>query len=105
MKSAGRFIAPKSPPRGLEALLLAGKISTRRIRGGARSAQISCRETAKQRAVRIGGAGRPPGEWQRYARSPVHRRPSAPGRLSPGLDACATSRSTEDSFAESAAAT
>ena len=33
------------------------------------------------------------------------RRLSAPGRLSPGLNACATSRSNEDSFAESAAAT
>ena len=45
--------------------------------------------TAKQPAVRIDGAGRLPEEWQRYDRSPVHPRPSAPGRLSPGLNGCA----------------
>src|SRR5215831_9774352 len=60
---------------------------------------------AKQRVVRIDGAGRPPEECQRYDHSQVCQRPSAPGRLSPGLNVCATSRSTENSFAESAAAT
>jgi DNA-binding NtrC family response regulator len=47
---------------------------------------------AKQRAVRINGADRPPEEWQRYDRSPVYRRLSAAGRLSLGLNGCATSR-------------
>jgi len=63
------------------------------------------RKTAKQRAVRIDGAGRPPEEWQRYDCSPICLRLSAPGRLSPGLNACATCGSNENSFAESAAAT
>src|SRR5712692_3026713 len=36
---------------------------------------VWCRErSAKPRAVRIDGAGRPPGEWQRYDRSPLYRR-------------------------------
>ena len=60
---------------------------------------------AKQRAVRIDGAGRLPEEWQRYDHSQVYRRLSAPGRLSPGLNACATSRSNGNSFGESAAVT
>src|SRR5882672_1554794 len=78
--------------------------------GGARRGHgtyqtMMSRKTAKQGAIRIDGAGRPPEEWQRYDRSPVCLRLSAPGRLSPGLNACATSGSNENSFAESAAAT
>src|SRR5215813_14747800 len=78
----------KTQPGGIEA-------TARNILNTGQNVLIWCRETAKQRAVRIDGAGRPPEECQRYDRSPVHRRLSAPGRLSPGLNACATSHSTK----------
>jgi hypothetical protein len=75
------------------------------VEARAQAEQGWCRETAKRRAVRIDGAGRPPEECQRYDRSPICLRLSALGCLSPGLNACATFRSNENSFAESAAAT
>jgi len=42
-----------------ESLLLPGKLALSGVDAGALSAQIWCRETVKQRAVRIDGAGRP----------------------------------------------
>jgi hypothetical protein len=67
--------------------------------------KVWCHETVKRRAVRIDGASCPPEESQRHDHSQVRPRPSAPGRLSPALNACASSRSNGNSFAESAAAT
>src|SRR5215469_4318385 len=79
----------------------AGELNNRRsLARGHGTGPIGCGERpAKQRDVRIDGAGHLPEESQRYYPSQVYRRLSAPECLSPTLNACATSRSSGNSFA------
>src|SRR5712691_5115844 len=94
----------KASPEARE-FALAGKLNNTwsRVEDTHRTKYMYREKRTKQRVVRSDGAGRPPEEWQRYDRSLVCLWLSGPGHLSPVLNACATSRSNENSFAECAA--